>query len=519
MTSTNGGRLSMGLTACLLVGVAGCGNKPPATSTTTEESAVTAAITISGRVATAAGLAIVGIGVQLNGSKQATSVTDANGAYQFAGLAPGSYSVRPNSAPCSFTPDVVNLNNLTTSVTQNFVGAGAGCPVGRVDAGAGDARNDDGGAGNVTCQFAGSDVGDSLRFSTRLACAVPAPPAAAICDIPCVPLGFNDDLEFVSGGTVDTMTVTNGGATLATLVSTTTEAGMIRLVADFFPPFQGIRHAQANSSDGVTFIAVIDGRTTLPFSATAAPSSIRFVDGRPAPTLTIDPSLSLSLTALFDQVAREEPACVESSTGGAGAIQPQQVAAAHGSDTVHTVGCQQCRGKCHAAHGSCFGFAAAGCLNVVSAIFGLVTGGLAPLACFAAAEAACFVTWSACLFACQTEGTSRLGTLFFQGCCPVNCGGANRIIFSTPVNGQVGCCLSGETCLNSSTHQCCSAGTTTCGNTCCGSGEVCLSRTTSTCCPPNLIRGGECCNSGTCTTDADCGGESFCDANGCCIPG
>lgn len=523
MSSKNVRGVFIGLIFGMLAGLAACDNRslpPSATSITLQQSALTASITISGRLATAAGLPIVGITVQLNGSKQATSVSDSNGAYQFAGFAPGSYSVRPDPSVCSFTPDVVNLNNLTTSVTQNFVGSGAQCPVGRADAGAGGAGGGVGGAGgaggaggNVTCQSSGSDVGDSLRFSTRLQCPVSSVAAPATCDIPCVALGFSDDLEFVSGGSVDTITITNGSATLATLVTTTTDAGTISLVADFLPPFQGVRHAQFNSSDGVTFVAVIDGRTTLPFSATTAPSSIQFVDGKPAPALSIDPSLGMSLTALFQQVAHEEPACLQ-STIGAGAVQPLQVAAAHGSDTVHTFACQFCRGKCDAGHLSCFYFAASGCASVTG-FLGIFTAGIAPLVCFATAEAGCFIGWTGCLFACQTEGTNSL----FQGCCPVNCGGDNRVIFSTPVNGQVGCCLSGETCLNRSTGQCCSAGTTTCGNTCCASGSVCLDPSTSSCCPSNLIHNGQCCILGTCTTDADCGSSNFCNANGCCIIG
>ena len=65
-----------------------------------------------------------GVKVNLNGATQGVRTTTATGTYSFS-VNPGSYSVQP-SGPCSFTPTVVNLNNLNTSRTQNFV-AGPGC--------------------------------------------------------------------------------------------------------------------------------------------------------------------------------------------------------------------------------------------------------------------------------------------------------------------------------------------------------------------------------------------------------
>lgn len=86
-------------------------------------------LTLSGKVKTASGVGIPGVTVTLAGSGQGTRITDSTGNYSFSGLAAGSYSLRPTQNACSLTPDVVNLNNLTSSKTQNFVGSGSGCGV------------------------------------------------------------------------------------------------------------------------------------------------------------------------------------------------------------------------------------------------------------------------------------------------------------------------------------------------------------------------------------------------------
>jgi hypothetical protein len=80
-------------------------------------------VAISGRVTTAQGVAVPGITVTLAGSREGRVVTDGAGYYFFGVFPPGSYSVRP-SGPCAFSPDVVNLNNLYSSITQDFIASG-----------------------------------------------------------------------------------------------------------------------------------------------------------------------------------------------------------------------------------------------------------------------------------------------------------------------------------------------------------------------------------------------------------
>jgi hypothetical protein len=84
-------------------------------------------ITLSGTVKNASNQGIAGVVVTLAGSSEGSRVTNASGAYSFAGLAQGSYSLRPVKVGCAMVPDVVNLNNQKTNKTVNFTGSGAGC--------------------------------------------------------------------------------------------------------------------------------------------------------------------------------------------------------------------------------------------------------------------------------------------------------------------------------------------------------------------------------------------------------
>ncbi len=94
---------------------------------TDRRSALLGPITLSGSVVGGDGLPVAGVTVHLDGSFQSVQVTGADGKYSFPGLAAGSYSLRPTLNGCSFVPDVVNLNNLKASATQDFGGSGSTC--------------------------------------------------------------------------------------------------------------------------------------------------------------------------------------------------------------------------------------------------------------------------------------------------------------------------------------------------------------------------------------------------------
>jgi hypothetical protein len=120
------GRVGRGLLCAAAVScVLSCRERPTDT-TESKVGAVTGSITISGAISDANGLPLGGVTVHLDGTSQAV-VVESTGTYSFSGLRTGSYSVRPTLNGCSFVPDVVNLNNLSTNAVQNFGGSGASC--------------------------------------------------------------------------------------------------------------------------------------------------------------------------------------------------------------------------------------------------------------------------------------------------------------------------------------------------------------------------------------------------------
>jgi hypothetical protein len=89
-------------------------------------------VVISGIITGSAGNGVAGVAVQLNGAGQATTHTDAQGAYAFSGLgSPGqnSYSLNlPTLTNCTFAPSAAN--GIKASGTFNFTATGSGCPTG-----------------------------------------------------------------------------------------------------------------------------------------------------------------------------------------------------------------------------------------------------------------------------------------------------------------------------------------------------------------------------------------------------
>jgi hypothetical protein len=114
------------LALAALVTLAACGGRIGEYWSSSSE-ALSAIITVSGVVTDANGLPLSGVTVVLAGSFNALQVTTTTGTYAFTGLNAGSYSVRPTLNGCNFTPDVVNLNNLSSNAVQNFAGSGPTC--------------------------------------------------------------------------------------------------------------------------------------------------------------------------------------------------------------------------------------------------------------------------------------------------------------------------------------------------------------------------------------------------------
>jgi hypothetical protein len=108
------------LLACVLLGVACGGRVTDGTGSTSE---AIGSLTVSGVVTDSSGNLVGGVTVTLNGSAQATTATNLQGAYSFS-VNPGSYSLTPSGSCTTFQPSVVNLNNLTASTKVNFLGSG-----------------------------------------------------------------------------------------------------------------------------------------------------------------------------------------------------------------------------------------------------------------------------------------------------------------------------------------------------------------------------------------------------------
>jgi hypothetical protein len=332
-----------------------------------------------------------------------------------------------------------------------------------------------------------------------------------------------------AGGIFNSITL--DGSLLLQIVSATTQAGSTVAAYTYLPPYSGVHLATA-TSDGHTETAVFDGRQTVPAPVGAAPSTIQFVDGKPAPVLTVPGAVADAVAELFAGESANTTACFSRlgmSTMGSGvttiASPPPGASPGHFSNTDQTNGCITEELGCMAAMIPCVYGAAA-----VSAACG-------PLAilCGIGGEAFCAGIEYLCLKTADSPGSLGL-------CCPVACGGEGK------AQPEGGCCFGSETCLDASRGLCCTSGTVACmGTECCGPGTQCLptSDTTSGCCTPEQIdtsgvccqppaqldSSGQCCHSGisnvtgqccglfgACSASGTCNGTNTC-VNGCCVLG
>jgi hypothetical protein len=105
----------------------GCGDSLEEEEIAVLSSAATATISISGQIIGTSGGGVAGVTLTLSGTRQAMQISDAEGHYSFTQLPPGSFSVLPSRAGCSFVSQVVNLNGLASSVVQSFGASGPSC--------------------------------------------------------------------------------------------------------------------------------------------------------------------------------------------------------------------------------------------------------------------------------------------------------------------------------------------------------------------------------------------------------
>jgi hypothetical protein len=86
--------------------------------------------------------------------------------------------------------------------------------------------------------------------------------------------------------------------------------------SSYAKPFEGMRNVQMTSVDGKTAVAVIDGRTSLPFEARAKlPLDIKFKDGKRVPLLTLEgEGFRKEYEQLLFEAAREAKICWEAKS-------------------------------------------------------------------------------------------------------------------------------------------------------------------------------------------------------------
>jgi hypothetical protein len=78
---------------------------------------------VAGKVSSTQGQGIGGVTVNLTGTENRTTTTDANGDYAFEGLTPGgNYTATPSRTGYSFTPSPQSFTNVTSPQTANFTG-------------------------------------------------------------------------------------------------------------------------------------------------------------------------------------------------------------------------------------------------------------------------------------------------------------------------------------------------------------------------------------------------------------
>lgn len=119
---------AVALLACFSFGACGSGDLSTETTGSSAQ-AVTATITISGELTEPTGMPVDGVRVNLNGSRQLSAITDFMGRYSFTVPSGGGYSLSATGVCASWTPGVVNLNNVTTNRVVNFAGSGGPCVV------------------------------------------------------------------------------------------------------------------------------------------------------------------------------------------------------------------------------------------------------------------------------------------------------------------------------------------------------------------------------------------------------
>ena len=296
---------------------------------------------------------------------------------------------------------------------------------------------------------------------------------------------------------------------------------------------KGVRQVNAVSRNGSNQ-GFVDGRAFTASGATAG----RFKDGKPAPTVHMDPALAQAVKALFARAAVAAAHCGGASRAHASAheagvatradllsrpLRELTRSASSSRDLAQTFGggpCADCYNSCDDHMVECQAKAFASCAS-------------GPFCLIAIGE--CVNSWNNCSNACFKTGGP---------CCSVKCHPSNV--------GEATCCASGEKCCGDACcggdtpvcmypnveaanygfccpagtygcktlehagdqwyDTCCAKGTACCGSICCSADQYCASSIGLVCCTKGQSYcAGQCC-SGKCLKDG--AGNEF-----CCTPG
>jgi hypothetical protein len=302
----------------------------------------------------------------------------------------------------------------------------------------------------------------------------------------------------------DRILITQGADSLISMASQLSSTDL-RTTCDYGPMFTGIQHATVLSSDGNTFVEIVDGRQTVPFSATTDFSTIRFVDGGALPAVgSTTPGLIDQVVALLRTAQAVPPGCTGAGTAkaGVGPFEPFP-------------GCDLCKLGCAAKAGAC-GTLGIGVTHWICKLIPLPFVG--QIVCQVGAEYAewllCIQATKDCSDACEAPG---------HACCPVACTG-NRCCGvgdvccgeATAANSgccspeecctvrregmeEKFCCFAGNVCVDPNNGICCPADHgPVCANTCCPTGNTCVDPVTGLCCPADHgpVCGNTCCPAG-----------------------
>jgi hypothetical protein len=351
--------------------------------------------------------------------------------------------------------------------------------------------------------------------------------------------------------------VTLEGADVVNMVSQSAPDAVTTLGFAYGRAIAGVRNAAITIRNGIA-TGNVDGREIVPTPLSEGTKSFRFEDGRPAPSLTVDPRLSAAIGGLLESAGpgikncqrnvsspnvpmkttgpvdhgqmTSSPFLVLGRSEPAHRIVPAGVPPQHSScNPDASEKCSACRSNCDVEFGICLGGTTVGCVFTFGAGCAAYAGCIAEEVrchsncdgpggdcCPQTCSGLCCCDSDQCCGGCCPEDNVCSNQL----CCPpdhpVGCSAAGDCY----VSGSVCCgstgCPPGQHCSDPSQSLCCPSGRDACGSVCCPTGWC---QPGNVCCPPGKpICAGDCCDGGVCDRSGKCCMPPFHLCGGVCCP-